>query len=293
MNSSSVNITEIIANSINSLFGNLFSSIDNNIYLILDEITFINTDIFSDSFFQKIFGTNSYSGILLICNSLLISFIIFYCIKLLYSYLTFTTIEKPFQFLFKLLIFGILMNSSLFICEQIVNINSLVSLAIREIGENIFNTNINFTEIIKKINTVIVIGNTDFNLFSMDGIIKSFLSFELINLLFTYSLRYILVKIFILISPFAFLSLISNTSNWFFKFWFRGFFALLIIQSFVSIILLIIFSINIDSNNILLKLLYLSSLYALTKANIYIKELVGGISTTFSNSVLTVKNLLK
>lgn len=293
MNSSSVNITEIIANSINSLFSNLFSSIDNNIYLILDEITFINTDIFNDSFFQKIFGTNSYNGLLLICNSLLISFIIFYCIKLIYSHLTFTAVEKPFQFLFKLLIFGILMNSSLFICEQIVNINSLVSLAIREIGENIFNINVNFTEIIKKINTVIVIGNNDFNLFSMDGIIKSFLSFELINLLFTYSLRYILVKIFILISPFAFLSLISNTSNWFFKSWFRGFFALLIIQSFVSIILLIIFSINIESNNMLLKLLYLSSLYALTKANIYIKELVGGISTTFSNSVLTVKNLLK
>lgn len=112
MNSSSKNITEIIANSINILFGNLFSSIDNNIYLILDEITFINTDIFSDSFFQKIFGTNSYSGILLICNSLLISFIIFYCIRLLYSHFTFTNIEKPFQFLFKLLIFGILMNSS-------------------------------------------------------------------------------------------------------------------------------------------------------------------------------------
>lgn len=293
MNSSSVNITEIIANSINSLFGNLFSSIDNNIYLILDEITFIDTDILSDSFFQKIFGTNSYSGILLICNSLLISFIIFYCLKLLYSHFTFTNIEKPFQFLFKLLIFGILMNSSFFICEQIVNINSLVSLAIREIGENIFKTNINFTEIIKKINSVIVIGKNDFNLFSMDGIIKSFISFELMNLLFTHSLRYILVKIFILISPFAFLSLISNTSNWFFKSWFRGFFALLIIQSFVSIILLIIFSINIDSNDILLKLLYLSSLYALTKSNIYIKELVDGINTTFSNSIYTIKNLLK
>lgn len=293
MNSSSLNITEVIANSINSLFSNLFSSIDNNIYLILDEITFINTDIFKDSSFQKIFGTNSYSGILLICNSLLISFILFYCIKLLYSHLTLTTIEKPFQFLFKLLIFGILMNCSLFLCEQIVNINSLISLSIREIGENIFNTNINFTEIIKKINTVIVIGNTDFNLFSMDGIIKSFLSFELINLLFTYSLRYILVKIFILISPFAFLSLISNTSNWFFKSWIRGFLSLLLIQIFVSIILLIIFSINIEANNILLKILYLSSLYALTKANVYIKELIGGISTTFSNSALTIKNLLK
>lgn len=69
------------------------------------------------------------------------------------------------------------MNSSFFICEQIININSLISLAIREIGENIFKTNINFTEIIKKINSVIVIGKNDFNLFSMDGIIKRFYIF--------------------------------------------------------------------------------------------------------------------
>ena len=83
MNSSTINITEVISNSINTLFNNLFSSIDNNTYLILDEITFINPDIFNDTFLQKIFGTNCYSGILLVCNSLLIGFIIFYGIHLL------------------------------------------------------------------------------------------------------------------------------------------------------------------------------------------------------------------
>ena len=86
MNSSTINITEVISNSINTLFNNLFSSIDNNTYLILDEITFINPDIFNDTFLQKIFGTNCYSGILLVCNSLLIGFIIFYGIHLLYSH---------------------------------------------------------------------------------------------------------------------------------------------------------------------------------------------------------------
>ena len=102
MNSSTINITEVISNSINTLFNNLFSSIDNNTYLILDEITFINPDIFNDTFLQKIFGTNCYSGILLVCNSLLIGFIIFYGIHLLYSHFVSNNIEKPFQFLFKL-----------------------------------------------------------------------------------------------------------------------------------------------------------------------------------------------
>ena len=82
----------------------------------------------------------------------------------------------------------------------------------------------------------------------MDGIIKSFISIELINLIFTYSIRYILVKIFIIVSPFAFLSLISNSTSWFFKSWLRAFISLLFIQSFVGIILLIVFSINIKTN---------------------------------------------
>ena len=292
MNTSS-NITDIISQSINTLFGNLFSSIDNNIYNILDEVTFINPNIIDDNLFKNIFGTNSTHGILLISNSLLVCFVIFYSLKLFYSHFTLTETEKPFQFLFKLIIFAILMNSSFFICEQILNINSLISLSIRELGENIFNTDINFTELIKKLNTLISIKKDSFNLFSIDGIIKTFISIELTNLLITFSLRYILVKIFVLIAPFAFLSLISNTTNWFFKSWFRSFLSLLIIQSFVSLILLIIFSINIESNNILLKILYLSALYALTKSNLYIKELIGGINTTFSNSIYTLKSLLK
>ena len=84
MNSSTINITEVISNSINTLFNNLFSSIDNNTYLILDEITFINPDIFNDTFLQKIFGTNCYSGILLVCNSLLIAMAYIYYIHILY-----------------------------------------------------------------------------------------------------------------------------------------------------------------------------------------------------------------
>lgn len=290
---SSYNITEIISQCINSLFGNLFSSIDNNVYNILDELAFINPNIIDDDLFKNIFGTNSTHGILLLCNSLLIGFIIFYSVKLFYSHFTFTETERPLQFLFKLIIFAILMNCSFFICEQILNLNSLISLSIREIGENIFNFDISFTELIKKLNTLINIKKDNFNMFSTDGILKAFISIELINLLLTFSLRYILVKIFVLISPFAFLSLISNNSSWFFKSWLRCFFSLLIIQSFVSLILLLTFSINIESNNIMVKILYLSALYALTKSNVYIKELVGGISTTFSNSIYTFKSLFK
>ena len=61
-----LNITDIISNTINTIFSNLFSSIDNSLYGILDDITFINTSIFNDSYFGKIIGTSANNGILLL-----------------------------------------------------------------------------------------------------------------------------------------------------------------------------------------------------------------------------------
>ena len=75
------NITSSIINTINTIFTNLFSSIDNNIYNVLDDITFVSSDILYDSYFEKILGTSSSNGILLISNSLLFGFILYYSIK--------------------------------------------------------------------------------------------------------------------------------------------------------------------------------------------------------------------
>ena len=285
MDTTKINITEIIINTINSLFENLFSSIDNNLYTILDDITFINSDILNDKLFKNIFGTSSQNGILLITNSLIIGIVLYYISRLFYSHFLSIEIEKPTQFIFKLLFFGIIINCSFFICEQFITINSYLSSSIREIGESLFNVNISFSQLIKNLNSTINISSSKFNVFSLDGIIKSFLSVELLNLIFTYSLRYILVKVFILITPFAILSLINKSTSWFFKTWFRSIFSLLIIQSFVSLILLITFSIDSTNASILNKLLYIGSLYSITKANFYIKELIGGISTNISSNL--------
>ena len=86
------NITTIIMESINTILGNLFSSIDTNVYDVLDDITFISSDIIHDSFFEKILGTSASNGILLISNALLFGFLIFYAIKYLFSHFTYSPI---------------------------------------------------------------------------------------------------------------------------------------------------------------------------------------------------------
>lgn len=287
---STQNVTNVIIETINTIFKNLFSSIDNNLYNILDDITFINSNIISDSFFEKILGNSAQSGITLICNSLLFGFVLYYSIKYLFSHFYYSQIENPIHFIFKIFIFGLLINYSYFFINELLNFTSNITLAIRSIGENLFNKNICFSELISEINKFSSDNNSTLNIFSLEGIIKATISTSLLNLVFTYSFRYIMVKIFILLTPFAFLSLILENTSWFFKTWIRNLFALLFIQIIVSIVLLILFSIDYSSKNLITKFIYIGAIFALIKSNSLVREFLCGVSTNISQNV---NNLLK
>lgn len=285
-------MTTSIIETINSIFKTLFSSIDTTIYSVLDELTFIDKNILNNSIFQKIFGSTGNNGLLVIANSLLVGFSLYYAIRLIYSYYMNLQIERPYQFIFKLLIFGIVMNCSYFICNQFIQLNSFISDAIRTVGSHIFGHDISFSELINKLNYLSIKEN-EFNIFSFDGLIKSFISISLFNLIFSYSLRYIIVKVFILITPFAILSLVNESTSWFFKTWLRTVLSLLLQQSLIAIILLIIFSFNFSSNNIISQLMCIGGIYALVRANSYIRSLIGGISTDVSNNFNIGSKFLK
>ena len=278
------NITSSIINTINTIFTNLFSSIDNNIYNVLDDITFISSDILYDSYFEKILGTSSSNGILLISNSLLFGFILYYSIKYLLAHFTYKSIENPLQFVFKVIIFGICINFSYFLIKIYLDLISNVTLAIRGIGEDLFNKNICFSELILEVNNTIFM-NTSLNIFSLDGIIKASLTTSLLNLLFTYSFRYVMIKIFVLLTPFAILSLILDSTSWFFRAWLKNIFSLLFIQIIVAIVLLILFSMDYSSNNLMTKFIYVGAIYSLIKANSFVRDFIGGVSTAFAQNV--------
>ena len=287
------NITQVIIDTINTILSNLFSSIDNNLYNLLDDITFINSSILQDKNFEKIFGTTTSNGILLIANSLLLGIILYFAIRYFLSHLTYTKIESPNSFLIKLVLCGICMNCSYFLLSQFLDIFSDISLSIRGLGENLFNKNICFSELILDINTNVSINTSNIDIFSLDGLIKGIISVSLLNLVFSYSLRYVFIKVFILIAPFAILSNCLSSTSWFFKSWFRNLFSLLFIEIIVSIILLILFSIDYSSYNLFSKFIYIGGLYALIKANSFVREFLGGISTDFSQIVGNLSKFLK
>lgn len=286
-------ITQNIIKTINEIFKSLFTSIDNSLYEILDNLVFIDNNILNDKYFSKLFGTSTANGILLVANSLLIGIILYYSIKFIFSNFTYEKIENPYQFIFKCIIFGICMNSSFFIIDQFINLNNNICELIKGIGEDLWNKNICFSELIAEINENLSINKENLNIFTLDGLIKGTLTVSLLNLVFSYSLRYILIKVFILISPFAFLSLSLSTTSYFFKSWYRSLFSLLFIQIIVSIVLLILFSMDYSKESILNKFIYLGGIYALTRANSIVKELFGGVSTTVQSGITSIKSFIK
>ena len=99
-----------------------------------------------------------------------------------------------------------------------------------------------------------------------------------------------MLQIFIIISPFAFLSLILNSSEWFFKVWIKTFLSLLLTQILIALLLLLSFSIQNSLNEDISKLLYVGIVFSLSKANNYMKELFGGISTHVNLNFSQISN---
>lgn len=285
--------TNSIITTITQIFKSLFLSIDDNIYSALDKISFIDTSIMHSPYLEKILGTNSSTSILLIANSLLIGFIIYFAIKLLLSNYSIGRPQNPYKFVIKIIIVGLFMNSSFFLCEQLININSILSSTIRSIGSQFLGIDICFSKLIEILNSIVSLEEETQSVFSIDGIIKTIVSVGFLNLIFIFSVRYILIKVFVLLSPFAILCTSLDSTINFFKSWIKSFISLLLIELFSSLILIVMFSIEYSPSDIVSKLLFIGSIFALMKVNSYVRDIVGGISLDIQNSMYMLRGMTK
>ena len=279
------NITQTIIDTINNIFDTLFQSIDSNLYSVLDSLAFIDNSIMDSKNFINIFGNSTTNGILLIANSFLLAILLYFSIRYLLSHFTYSRIEKPQSFLIKLILCGLCMNFSYFLLDDFLSIFSYITSAICDLGSHLFGKTISFSELISVINSNISPENNEFNIFSLDGLIKSIMSVSLLNLVFSYSLRYVMIQVFIFLAPFAILSASLSSISWFFTSWLKNLFSLLFIQIIIAIILLILFSMDYSSSDLLVKIIYIGGVYALIKANSFVREFIGGVSTVVSQSV--------
>ena len=280
-----INITEIILETINSLCQSLFSSIDNAIFPLLDDLIFIDSNITETSYLERIMGQNVNTGLLVLANALLLAFVLYYAIRRFTAFFNGQEVESPYKFVVRAIFICILMNFSLSICSGIVSFSHEITDFICGLGNNIFKKEMSFSSLINELSGK---QTSAFNIFSIDGILTSMLSISSFSLVINFTFRYILTKVLILLSPFAFLCLLNQTTKGFFHSWYKSFLSLLLVQIIVALILLLPFAILKEaSSTIFSKLLLIGSVYALLKANQFVKEFINGtgISTDFNSGV--------
>ena len=78
-------MAQIILDTINTLFSQFFSSIDQQMYVILDKLAFITPDILTNSSISSMNTSSILEALLTLANCLLIGFSIYYAVRLLYS----------------------------------------------------------------------------------------------------------------------------------------------------------------------------------------------------------------
>lgn len=244
---STTEIVPVIIEIINTLCSNIFSSIDSNIFPLLDKLVFIDDSIFSTGDkMNKLLSTSPSTGVLALANCLFTAFVLYYAARHLIANLTATPFETPHKFFMRALLSGIAMNYALPICKFMITATNLISTFFCSLGQSVFGKEISFTTLISLLNSSVA---ESYNVFSLDGILSGMLSISSFALIISFSFRYILIKVLTILSPFAILCLSTSSTEGFFKSWFKSLLSLLILQVIISVMLLIPYALIRESTD--------------------------------------------
>lgn len=284
------NFPEVISKTLSTLINSLLTSMDSNVFSVLDKIVFLKSSYLFDTYFISFF-TKKFS-IITLSEILIFGFLLYYGAAYLISFFTSNNFQKPLSFLARLFFSALLVRYSMELCEKIIDFFELITEIVKTLGISMFSFHLSFSVLYERLSNVFLSDlNNPFGLFSFDGILKTFLSFCFVNLLFTYAVRFIYIKILILVSPLICLSICLDQTVWIFKIWLKNFISLLFVQVIICIILLIIFSLNNMSDPLISKLLYVGSIICLIRATSFVREFSSGFTSDVTTSFSNIKNL--
>ena len=287
-----INVTDAILETINSLCDSLFSSINKSIFPELDKLIFLDSELIESTYVERIVGTNFNTGLLVLAEFFLSAFILYYAIKRFTAFYTGSEIESASKFFVRAIVIGIIVSYSFAICSGILEFTNGITEFICLLGKSIFHQQISFASLVEKLYSTS--SNGKFNIFSFNGIITSMISISSFSLILSFSARYIFAKVLVLLSPFSFLCLINKCSFGIFRCWLKCLFSLLLIQIVMSLILLLSFALMKEgTTTIFNQILLIGTTISLMKSSQFVKEFINntGISTDFSAGVSGIKSL--
>lgn len=275
---------DIITN-LNYLLEKVFKSIEGEIFKTLDKLTIIGPEILKEEPLKNIVFENKVNGLVIIANTLILFFVIYYVFKQLIGIYNGNKIESIYVFIIRIIIVCIIVNFSYYICEEILNIFGILGESIDTYASDVINKKVTFENLKDSIINIENIINTD--LVSLDGIIKGIISFGSVSILISFSVRYITVIFLIIISPLAFVCLSSNLTSGIFNMWVKMLIVNLTVQIGIKLLIFIPLAYK-NQNDIIYKIILVGTISLIYKFNIFIKELLARISNENN-----VKNIFK
>lgn len=275
---------DIITN-LNYLLEKVFKSIEGEIFKTLDKLTTIGPEILKEEPLKNIVFENKVNGLVIIANTLILFFVIYYVFKQLIGIYNGNKIESIYVFIIRIIIVCIIVNFSYYICEEILNIFGILGESIDTYASDVINKKVTFENLKDSIINIENIINTD--LVSLDGIIKGIISFGSVSILISFSVRYVTVIFLIIISPLAFVCLSSNLTSGIFNMWVKMLIVNLTVQIGIKLLIFIPLAYK-NQNDIIYKIILVGTISLIYKFNIFIKELLARISNENN-----VKNIFK
>ena len=275
---------DIITN-LNYLLEKVFKSIEGEIFKTLDKLTIIGPEILKEEPLKNIVFENKVNGLVIIANTLILFFVIYYVFKQLIGIYNGNKIETIYVFIIRIIIVCIIVNFSYYICEEILNIFGILGETIDTYASDLINRKVTFENLKDSIINIENIINTD--LVSLDGIIKGIISFGSVSILISFSVRYVTVIFLIIISPLAFVCLSSNLTSGIFNMWVKMLIVNLTLQIGIKLLIFIPLAYK-NQNDIIYKIILVGTISLIYKFNIFIKELLARISNENN-----VKNIFK
>lgn len=269
-----MNVNNII-DTINIVAQKIFSSVEGELYPLLDKIIIITPDILKQEPLKNMFFEDKNVAMTLVATSFIVFFVVCFVLSRLISMYSGREVENIWQSVIRLVICSILMSTSYYICKQILNINSIFTEIVSSAGKDITGQSISFESFRETITDLGKYMSSDF--ISIDGMIKGLISFGTITLVLNFSIRYVTIIFLLLISPIAFMLAASDVTIDIFKSWLKLLVTNLLIQSVVIIIISIPLAFN-KINNVMFKIVLVGTIYMLYRLNNIIKELLGNIS---------------
>lgn len=262
-----MDVNNAVLNTIQNMTNQIFTSIDDSLIRVLDQFVYIDGRLLNGSVFF-ILTIKIELAMRVIAESIIFGHVLYYLIRYLISRITSQNredLENPALFFIKIIFVSIAVLYSSDICKMLVELNNNISI---DFGRNMFPAgNLpTFSRFLKTVNQSFLSDGDSVNVFSVDGIFKGFVSFGILNMTVTFALRYVLIKVLIFMAPIAFVCKSFTKTEKIFNAWFKTFISLLLVQHFITLILVLGGFLKYNDYSMINKIAYIGIIYALSKS---------------------------